>query len=154
MSVRSILRFSQYAEAFEVAFGDDNWSALEPFFTEEAVYETIAEGPFAARHERRDAVLKAFRQSVDSFDRRFDRRRAEIGEGPEEREGAVWMRWRVTYQVAGAPDFVLEGEERAWFDGRKISRLEDRIVSDATRNNVLAFMAEHGSKLRPAPGAS
>lgn len=152
MTESSILRFSEYAEAFEVAFRDDNWSVLEPFFTEEAVYETIADEPFAALHQGRDAILKAFQESVNSFDRRFDSRRVELIEGPEEREGAVWIAWRATYQIAGAPDLVLEGDERAWFDGRKISRLEDRIVSGETKNNVPAYMAEHESKLRPAAG--
>ena len=152
MSVKSILRFSEYAEAFEVAFRDDNWEVLEPFFTEEAVYETIADEPFAALHEGRSAILVAFQQSVTSFDRRFDSRKVELIEGPEERDEAVWVAWRASYQIAGAPALVLEGEERAWFEGERISRLEDRIVSDATKDNVQAYMAEHGSKLHPGSG--
>ena len=38
-----IERFGEYAAAFEVAFEKDDWSVLEPFFTENAVYETFGE---------------------------------------------------------------------------------------------------------------
>lgn len=150
--MKSKSRFLEYAEAFEVAFRDDNWSVLEPFFTEDAVYETIADEPFAALHEGRYAVLKGFQESVNSFDRRFDSRKFELIEGPNERDGAIWVAWRATYQIAGAPDLVLAGEERALFEGARISRLEDRIVSEATKKNVSAYFSEHGSKLRPASG--
>ena len=34
-------RFNAYAEAFEVAYANDDFSVLEPFFTEGAVYETL-----------------------------------------------------------------------------------------------------------------
>ena len=31
-------RFKAYADAFEESFEDDDWSRIEPFFTEDAVY--------------------------------------------------------------------------------------------------------------------
>lgn len=124
---------------------------VEPFFTEDAVYETFAEAPFGGRHEGRDAVLGYFKTVLDGFDRRFDSRELKLLEGPVERDGSVWIRWRVTYRLAGAPDFVLEGEESARFEGDRIRLLEDRIparIAAETRS----FLAEHGSKLRPVGG--
>ena len=35
-----IPRFVAYAAEFEKAFENDDWSLLEPFFSEDAVYET------------------------------------------------------------------------------------------------------------------
>ena len=34
-----LARFSEYAAAFEEAVRTDDWSGVEPFFTEDAVYE-------------------------------------------------------------------------------------------------------------------
>lgn len=142
-------RFLEYAEAFEKAFRSDHWSAVAPFFTEGAVYETIAAPPFGALHEGREAILKSFKESVDTFDRRFDVREVKLVEGPEEREGVVWVSWRATFRVEGAPDLVLEGEERAWFDGDRIDRLEDRIAQRMAEQATV-FLDTYGAKLHPA----
>ena len=32
-------RYQAYADAFEQSYEDDDWSHVEPFFTEDAVYE-------------------------------------------------------------------------------------------------------------------
>ena len=139
-------RFQQYADAFEVAFEKDDWSAVEPFFTENAVYEIIADEPLGGLHEGRRAVLDYFKQALDGFDRRFDSRELEPTEGPIEKDGAVWMRWRVTYRVGDAPPLSMEGEETATFEGDRISRLEDRFQPNAGKEAAL-WMGEHGSKL-------
>ena len=36
-------RYQAYAEAFEVTYEDDDWTRIEPFFTEDAVYEAAPE---------------------------------------------------------------------------------------------------------------
>jgi hypothetical protein len=142
-------RFNAYAAAFEVVFEKDDWSVLEPFFTEDAVYELFGGPPFEGRHDGRKAVFANLKQSLDSFDRRFDSRELEVLEGPLERDGAVWMRWRVTYRVADAPPLVIDGEETAEFDGDRIRRLEDDFA-EGTAAAALSWMGEHGAKLRPA----
>jgi len=86
---------------------------------------------------------------VDNFDRRFDSRGLELLEGPEVRDAAVWFRWRGTYTVADAPDFVMEGEETATFAGDRIKHLQDRMA-DGTAENALAYMGAHGAKLSGA----
>jgi hypothetical protein len=141
--------FGRYAMAFEEVVRMDDWSVVEPFFTEDAVYESIGPGPFAGRRDGREKVLEYLKQSLDGFDRRFDsRENAEITEGPEVRGDSVWIRWRVTYRVAGAPPLDLEGEEIAQMEGERICRLEDRFT-DEMAAKLGAWMGEHESKLKP-----
>jgi len=141
-------RYLAYAEAFEEAYASDNWSKLEPFFTEDAVYEFVAPAPFGGKFEGRAAVLAQFKNSVNGFDRRFDSRAVEVREGPIEKDGGVWMRWAATYTLAGAPDCRMEGEERATFTGDRIRRLADSMT-DAEAGRAGAYFAQHGSKLKP-----
>ena len=144
-------RFDEYANAFEDAFKSDDWSVVEPFFIEDAVYEISGTPPFGGRHEGRDAILEYMQRSVDSFDRRFDEREIEIIDGPHLMDDAVWMQWRVTYTVADAPDLVLEGEERVEFEGGQIRLLED-TYPDGASEPVLAYFEEHADKLNPVGG--
>jgi hypothetical protein len=143
-----IERFQAYAAAFEEAFKSDDWSVVEPYFTEDAVYEIFGGEPFAGRYEGRDAILAYMKQSLDGFDRRFESRELDPLEGPSLKDGAVWMRWRVTYRVADAPPLVIEGEETAEFEGDRIRRLEDQMPADTSA--TLSFFEEHGDKLEPA----
>jgi len=148
--VDPIARFGEYAAAFEVAFEKDDWSALEPYFSEDAVYEILGGPPFAGKWEGRRAVLEYLKKSLDTFDRRFETRELELLEGPELRDGAVWIRWRGTYRVADAPPFVMEGEETARLRGDRIERLEDRFES-AAAEKLGAWMGANAPKLRPSP---
>ena len=142
-------RFLEYAQAFEDAYDSDDWSLLEPYFTEDAVYDFIAGPPLGARHESRATILSDFRDAVNGFDRRFTSRRVDLVEGPIERNGEVWMRWLATYTLDGAPDCRLEGEERAVFEGGRIGLLEDK-VSDEECQRLAAYLETHGNKLKPA----
>jgi len=141
-------KFQRYADDFEKAFESEDWSVVEPHFEPDAVYEIIGEAPLGGLHEGKEAVLAHLENSVDAFDRSFDSRSLEILEGPEERDSGIWMRWRATYGLAGAPDLVLDGEERVWFEGDRITRLEDRYP-DGVGASVLRYMGEHASKLHP-----
>jgi hypothetical protein len=44
-------RYREYAQAFEDAYADDDWSRLEAYFTEDAVYDG-GEGPDAVARGR------------------------------------------------------------------------------------------------------
>ena len=142
-------RFLEYAQAFEDAYDSDDWSLLEPYFTEDAVYDFVAGPPLGGRHEGRATVLRDFQAAVNGFDRRFSSRRVEFLEGPLEKKGEVWMRWAATFTPDGAPDCRVEGEERAVFEGDRISLLEDK-ASDEECQRLGAYMATHGGKLKPA----
>ena len=82
-------RYLAYAAAFEEVYLSDDWSQLEPFFTEDAVYNFVAPVPFGGTYEGRAAVLAQFKNSVNGLDRRFDSRTVEVLEGPSEKDGAV-----------------------------------------------------------------
>ncbi|MCZ6464612.1 MAG: nuclear transport factor 2 family protein [Proteobacteria bacterium] len=143
-----IARFGEYATAFEDVYKSDDWSLLDPYFTDDAVYEIEADPPFGARHEGRAVIYKALKESLDNNDRRFASRNLELLEGPKNVDGAVWIRWRATYTLEGAPDFVMNGEETAHFEGDRISRLVD-VFTEETQKNALAYLRAHGDKLPP-----
>ena len=44
-------RFQAYADAFEVFVEGNDASVLEPYFTQDAVYETIGEPPLGGKQE-------------------------------------------------------------------------------------------------------
>lgn len=145
-----IQRFAAYAAAFEKAVAENDWAGVEACFSEDAVYEIFGPPPFAGRHAPRSAVLAYLRASLDGFDRRFASRELALLEGPLERGDSVWMRWRATYRVAGAPPLAIEGEETAVFRGDAICRLDDRFEPTSSER-AIAFLGEHAAKLRPVP---
>jgi len=142
----NIARFAAYAGAFEQAYESDDWSQVESFFSEDAVYEVPFGPPLGGRFEGRDAILAYFKDVLDRFDRRFDSREIAVLEGPREEGDAVWLRGSATYRAAGVPDLHFELEETAHFDGDRIRRLEDRY-DDETARRVAAYLAAHGAKL-------
>src|SRR6185295_9414185 len=123
-----IARFVGYAAAFEESYASDDWSKLDPFFTEDAVYQPLA--AFGGPIEGREKLKAAFKSMVDSFDRRFASRAVEVLEGPKLRDGAVWFRWLATYTLAGAPPLRMVGEEIVQFEGERIRQLEDRMSEE------------------------
>ena len=141
-----IPRFAQYAAAFEKSFATDDWSLVEPFFTEDAVYEVPLDPPMGGRFAGRPAILAYFKNVLDRFDRRFESREISLLEGPREEGDAVWLRGRAVYRAAGVPDLVLELEETAHFDGDRIRRLEDRY-EPARKKEMDDYLARYGAKL-------
>jgi ketosteroid isomerase-like protein len=138
--------FAAYADAVEKAFVSDDWSTVEPFLTEDAVYEIALDPPMGGRFEGRAAILAYFRNILDRFDRRFESREIEILEGPKESGESVWIRGRATYRANGVPDFVLELEETAYFEGDQIRRLED-CYEPIMKELIATYLNEHGEKL-------
>ena len=138
--------FGVYAAAFEKAYVSDDWSVVEPFFTEDATYHIDLDPPMGGCIEGRAAILAYFKDSLDGFDRKFDSRDLALLEGPKEDGESVWVRGRATYRAAGVPDFVLELEETAHFEGDRIRRLED-CYDSAMKQQISAYLNEHGAKL-------
>lgn len=132
-------RYQAYADAFEESYVDDDWSRIEQYFTENAVYE----GDPDARG--REAVLAKLKGGVDDFDRKMDKRTPDF-QTPSVEGNTLTMKWTVTYQKAGAPDLVLSGVERAVFEGDRIALLRDDFDPDAQKA-MGEWMAEHGAKL-------
>ena len=134
-------RYQAYADAFEVSFEDDDWSRVEPYFTEDAVYEGDPEDA-----EGRDAVLAKLKQGVDTFDRNMDSRTPDF-EPPTVDGNTLRMKWSVTYTKSGAPDLVISGLETATFEGDRIARLRDDFDPEAQKA-MGEWMAAHGALLQ------
>jgi hypothetical protein len=141
-----IARFAAYAAAFEKSFASDDWSLVEPFFTEDAVYEIDLDPPIGGRLEGRAAILAYFKRVLDQFDRRFESRELALLEGPKEEGDSVWIRGSATYRAAGVPAFVLELKEIVTFAGDRIRRLEDEY-QPAMKQSLADYLGKYGEKL-------
>ena len=141
-----IARFGAYAAAFEKAFENDDWSVVEPFFTEDAVYDAGELPHFGGRIEGRDAILAHFKTVLDAFDRRFESRGIELTEGPFEEGDTVRIVGSAIYRSPGVPELVLSLEERATFEGDRIALLED-IYDRAKADEATAYIEAHREKL-------
>ena len=141
-----IPRFAAYAAAFEKSYASDDWSLVEPFFTEDAVYEIDVGPPLGGRFEGRAAILAYFGDILDRFDRRFASRELALLEGPRETADSVWIRGSATYRAPGVPEFTLELEETVRFDGERICRLEDHYEPEMERA-LADYLKAHGGKL-------
>jgi ketosteroid isomerase-like protein len=133
-------RYRAYAAAFEESFDDDDWSRIEPYFTEDAVYE----GDPDARG--REAVLAKLKGGVDAFDRKMDGRTLEL-QTPTVEGSTLTVAWTVRYQKGGAPDLAISGVETAVFDGDRIATLRDDFDPEAEKS-MGEWLAEHGAKLQ------
>jgi hypothetical protein len=141
-----IPRFGAYAAAFEKAYAGDEWSLIEPYFTEDAVYDAGLPELLGGRIEGRAAVLGYFRDALNRFDRRFASRRVELLEGPREIGDSVWIKGRAIYTAAGAPDLAFDLEETAHFAGERIRLLTD-VYSSAEREKLAAYVGAHGARI-------
>jgi len=145
--VSALARFGAYFLAFEEAYTSDDWSGVEPFFHEDAIYKVGLPEPFGGVFEGRDAILAYFRRILDGFDRRFARREVIGLEGPALDGETVRIRGRAAYTGGGdLPDVAFDLEEFATFDGERIRRLEDRY-DEANARIVGAYLEAHGARL-------
>ena len=133
-------RYQAYADAFEESYADDDWSRIEQYFTEDAVYE----GDPDARG--REAVLAKLKGGVDGFDRKMDKRSPDF-QTPTIDGNTLVMKWTVSYEKAGAPDLVISGIETAVFEGDRIAQLRDDFDPEAQKA-MGEWMAKHGAKLQ------
>ena len=134
-------RYQAYADAFEKSYEDDDWTRIEPFFTENAVYEGAPDDA-----KGRAAVLAKLKGGVDAFDRNMDSRTPDFQQ-PTVDGNTLRMNWSVTYTKAGCPDLVISGSETAVFDGERIALLRDDFDASA-QADMNEWMAAHGAKLQ------
>jgi len=137
-----IQRFIEFAAALERTFADDDWSRLEAFLTEDAVYEVTGGPPLGGRWESRDAVLAQLKASLDALDRRFDERKTELLGAPVAEGETVTFDWRGTYTLEGRPDLVFGGTERIEFEGERVRFFTD-LVREGDDARIQAYLATH-----------
>ena len=145
-NVSKIARFAAYAGAFEKAYASDAWSLLEPFFTENAVYDAGIEPPVGGTIAGREQVLAFFKQVTDRFDKRFASREIALLEGPHEEGDGVWIRGSASYRAPGVPTLVLRLKEVARFEGDRIYRLEDHY-EPAMQKEIAEYIEKYGEPL-------
>ena len=139
--------FLAYAADFEKTLADDDWSRLEPYFAEDAVYR-VESSSFGAELQGPAAIFAGMKKSLDGFDRQFDTRdiapSAPVVEGQEMR-----VDWSIDYHKPGLPDFHLEGRSEVELRDGQIVRLVDHY-DEATTNAALAeWTAATGIELDP-----
>jgi hypothetical protein len=132
-------RYTEYAAAFEKSYADDDWSRIEQYFTDGAVYE----GEPLARG--RAAVLARLKNAVNGFDRRMDSRTLTF-EKPTVKGDVVSVRWKATYTKTGLPNLTISGAEHATFDGNRIAVLRD-VFDPAAEKAMGDWMQKHGAAL-------
>ena len=134
-------RFGAYAADFEKTFRDDDWTRLEPYFEEDAVY-TIEGAPFACEVRGRDAILRAIKKSLDGFDRRMDKREIGPGGAPAVAGRRITVSGSVRYEKKGLEPISIRLSETAEFDeAGRIVRLHD--VYPAGQEAALAWIERH-----------
>lgn len=122
-----------YLSAFEVAYDTDDWSCLDPYFTEDAVYEVRGIAPFGGKWQSLTAIKSQFKNIVDAFDRRFVKRVPEAAGRPTQRGDTIHFGWRARYLLTDGSEFVLAGRSAARFRNGKISELIDEITDADSR---------------------
>jgi ketosteroid isomerase-like protein len=149
--VGALERFGDYFAAFEEAYASDDWSVVEPFFHDDAVYEVGLPEPFGGIFEGREAILAYFKRILDGFDRRFTSRKVSALAPPQVEGEVVRVRGRADYTGGGdLPDVGFALEETVTFDGDRIRRLEDHYAEEDARI-VDAYVEAHGDKLGLVP---
>jgi len=151
MSMNIVDRFLEYAEAFDRAVETGDWSAIRSFFTEDAVFESLANPPLDGIARGREAIIERFVTTVEAFDDRFDTRGLKFLEGPEERSGAITARFEARYGTEGAPDLVFTGSMRAEFEGDRMKLLRDTIPPDQVEGLIQWVTAHAGKLAAPDP---
>ena len=137
----ALQQFFAYAMAFEQTYDDDDWSRLEPFFADDAVYD-VRGSALACRLEGRAAILAGLKKSLDGFDRRLAKRTLDVTDGPHEQGDAVTIGWTATYAVPGAAPLVLRGRSTARFRCDVSAELVDEYPSGMD-DEVGAWLARH-----------
>ena len=141
--------FIEYAMAFEKAYVDERWAELERFFCEDAAHRACGGGEHLdVDSHGRTAVVADLARGVYAVDKRFDERVPEVLVGPVERDGAVWMDWRLTLRRSGLPDLVIEGDHGTYFRDGKIERIEEQLAPGVAER-VTEYFDAHASALLP-----
>ncbi len=115
-------RFAAYAADFEKTFEDDDWTRLEGYFAEDAIY-TIKGTPFDCEVRGRDAIFRAIKKSIDGFDRRLDTRAIEPDGPPVVDGNRVIFSGSGRYEKRGVDALSIQLSETAELDetGRIVS---------------------------------
>jgi hypothetical protein len=132
-------QFMAYAAAFEQTFADNDWTRLERYFTEDAVYQVSGHARFACELHGRDNIFRGMRRSLDGFDRKMASREIVPTAPPSEDNDSLTFRGFVRYRRApDAPPIEMHATIVVEFDGDRIRSMHDSFALDAPANEWLA----------------
>ena len=141
-------RFAAYAADFEKTFEDDDWTRLEGYFAEDAIY-SIKGTPFDCEVRGRDNIFRAIKKSIDGFDRRFDSRAID-GEGAPVVDGnRVTFSGSGHYEKEGVDPLTIQLSETAELDetGRIVSVVD---VYPEGQDEMLRWLERHRDDFDPS----
>lgn len=142
-------KFIQYAQAFELAFITDDWSLIRPYFADDADHIVAEGGPFATDDRGADRLVESMKLCVHAVDRRFDLRIPEILEGPEQRDGGIWMKFRLRLQRRDLPELSVDGDHLTIYRDGKIVHFREKL-DDGHGARAAAYLAKYDNALRAA----
>ncbi len=146
--MENLTQFMQYAADFEKTYGDDDWSRLRRYFTDDAVYEVRSDA-FGCKLVGPDAIFTGIKKSLDGFDRKFDGRAIDVTKGPEVDGDALHADWAVTYTKPGKTPYVLRGHTDVHYRDGKIARLVDSYDASVA-TEAAAWMQKNDMILDPS----
>ncbi len=137
--------FGAYATDFEKTYVDDDWSRLEKYFADDAVYHVTASEEMDWHMTGPKEILAGLKRSIDGFDRHCERtiglRGAPVVEGNK-----ISLDWRVGYRRHDSPELVLLGCSKATIEDGQIQELID-LFPDLDRDAYEAWVAKYGEGL-------
>lgn len=140
-----LVRFARYAVRFERAFKSDDWSRVRLSFADDAHYIIDGGGQFTGEVVGGDLVIAKFRQMLNEFDRRFDRRIPALRGLPKVKHETVSFAWAAKY-IVGGEAATLTGSSDCVFEAGKIVRLHDHMV-DAECDRAWELVQRRGKPM-------
>ena len=119
-----LVRFARYALRFERACRSDDWSRVRRSFANDASYLIEGGAVFTGEVHGGDAIVSKFRQMLNDFDRRFDKRIPGLRGLPRVKHGTVTFSWTAKYLV-GKESALLTGTSHCTFERGLIVRLRN-----------------------------
>jgi hypothetical protein len=113
--------FGNYAAAFDESLADNNWTRLEPFFSDDASYKPGdgTEGVGVA------GVIQSLQDSVNALERKCDVRELIGQPGVAEEGDTITLSFTIKYGKQGREDYLLVGVETIEYSGGLIRKMED-----------------------------
>ena len=133
---------------FEKTFEDDDWTRLEVYLAEDATYN-VTGTPFDRAVHGRDAIFRAIKQSIDGFDRRFDKREIVPDRPPVVDGDPVTFSGTGHYEKEGVDALTIQLRETVVLDetGRILS-LED--VYPKRQDEMLGWLERYSAEFDPS----
>lgn len=141
--------FLAYADDFEKTLRDDDWSRVERWFSDDAVYRVESE-LMGCELSGPAAIAAGMKKSLDGFDRRFDGRKIDIDEGPHVEGDELRVVWRVTYHLGDHPPYVLKGRSLARVEDGRVALLVDSYDDEELGAELQAWISKAGVELDPS----